>query len=157
MLPFPPNEWARTNLSSAGRIQGDEALLAQHLDSRQTCFAYGNSRDFDIAQQEFACNLLDRESVCTKVQQLSGKRSELANFRRPRWYAANCQFHLLARYVMQGPSLPEPPENLMIVSRKLNDLYSRKQAQAAVRGKQVVTVLEHRFTGNLLLTVAAIA
>ena len=58
---------------------------------------------------------------------------------------------------MQGASLPEPAENLLIVSRKLNDLYSRKQPQTTVRGKQVITVLEQRIIGDLLLIMADIA
>ena len=53
----------------SGLGQRDKALLAQYLDSRQTCFAYGDSRDFNITQHEFSCDLLDRQAIFTKAQQ----------------------------------------------------------------------------------------
>ena len=120
--------------------QGNEALLAQHLDPRQACLLCGDARNFYITQQEFSRNLLYRPAVDTKVQQFGGERSELANFRRARRSSANGELHRPAGYVMQRASLPQPPDNLLIISRKLDDIDSRTQLETAVRGKQLFTV-----------------
>src|ERR1041385_1671000 len=56
---------------------------------------------------------------------------------------------------MQRASVLEPADNLVIVSGKVDDLYSRKQAKTALGEKQVVTVLEQRIIGKLFLIVAA--
>ena len=61
--------------------QSKQPLLAQDLNPRQTYFVHRDARDFNVTQQEFSCNLLDRVTVHTKVQQFGGERSELANFR----------------------------------------------------------------------------
>src|SRR4029077_4845005 len=42
---------------------------------------------------------------------------------------------------MQRASLAEPPDNLFIISRKIDDIYSRTQLGTAVRRKQLVNVI----------------
>ena len=117
--------------------QGYKALLAQYFNPRQTCLVCRDAWDFNVTQQEFSCNLLYRVTVFAKVQQFGGERSELANFCGLRWDPADCELHRVAGHVMQGASLPEPPNNLLIVGRKLDDLYARQQPQTAVRKKQL--------------------
>ena len=43
--------------------QGQETLLAQYLETCQAYFVYRDARDFDITQQEFSCDLPDRQAV----------------------------------------------------------------------------------------------
>src|SRR4029077_8835007 len=124
------NWHAREDRSSTVKVevlrQSDEALLAQYLDSRQTNLVCRHARDFNVTQKEFSCNLLNRETVFTKVQQFGGERSELANLRFPGRDPADCELHRVAGHVMQGASLPQTADNILIVGRKLDDLYSRK-------------------------------
>src|SRR5213076_2031855 len=90
-----------------------------------------NARDFYLILPEFCCNLFYCQAAFTKVQQFGRERTELANFRRPRRSSANYEFHLPDGYVMQRASLLEPPNNLLIISRNLDNLYSRKQLGTA--------------------------
>src|SRR5260370_40455045 len=78
--------------------------------------------------------------------QASRTRRGLRSLRRSRRRSANCEFHLPDGYVMQRASLPEPPNNLLIISRNLDDVYSRKQLGTARRRNQIFNVV-----GDLLL------
>ena len=89
-----------------GSGQGDETLLAQYLNPRQTYLVHRDAWNFDVTQQEFSCNLLNRETVFTKVQQFGGERSELANLGWPARSPADGELHRLFRNVMQRASLP---------------------------------------------------
>src|SRR5882724_10601325 len=57
---------------------------------------------------------------------------------------------------MQRASLPEPLNNLLIISWKLDDIYSRTQLWTAVLGKKLFIVMGKLVIGNLLLLGAQI-
>src|SRR5712675_168675 len=57
---------------------------------------------------------------------------------------------------MQRASLPEPLNNLLIISWKLDDIYSRTQLWTAVLGKKLFIVTGKLVIGNLLLLGAQI-
>jgi len=59
--------------------QGKQPLLAQNLNPRQTYLIHRDAWDFNVTQQEFSCNLLDRVTVHTKVQQFCGEWGELTD------------------------------------------------------------------------------
>ncbi len=50
--------------------KSNKPLLAQDLNPRQAGFVCWNTRDFNITQHEFSGNLLRRQAVRAKVQQL---------------------------------------------------------------------------------------
>ncbi|PYX91494.1 MAG: hypothetical protein DMG67_09930, partial [Acidobacteria bacterium] len=50
---------------------------------------------------------------------------------------------------MQRASLPEPPHNLLIIGRNLDDVYSGKQPGTAIRRTQLFIVMGKQVIGDL--------